>query len=101
MPSNNEIVLSSAVLSQCGVAQLPCFLCRATLERKRRSADEGRSDDDLRQELMSAQKRRKEQEALYREREAAEGARSGQDLRETLRKTQNKRGPRGPSSNGR
>lgn len=55
----------------------------------------------MRQELMSAQKRRKAQEALYREREAAEGARSGQDLRETLRKTQNKRRPRGPSSNGR
>ena len=88
--------------SYCSVGHCPCFLCRATLEQKKRTADEGRSDDDLRQELMSAQKRRKAQEALYREREeAAEGARMEQDLRETLRKTQSKRGLRGPTSSGR
>ena len=76
-----------------------CCTFRATLERKRRIADRGRSDDDLRQELLSvAQKRRTSSEAMYKEREAARGE---QDLRETLRKTQSKRGPRGPSSNGR
>ena len=90
------------MLSLCTVSQCHSFLCRATLERKRRSADEGRSDDDLRQELLSTQKRRKAQEALYREREAAaEEARMEEDLRETLRKTQSRRGPRGPPSNGR
>ena len=91
------------MLSYCSVDQCPCFLCRATLEQKKRTADEGRSDDDLRQELMSAQKRRKAQEAMYREREeaATEGARMEQDLRETLRKTQSRRGLRGPPSSGR